>query len=186
MSSTTSPSTTSASSTSKTALANRPLHEHPLGALVVGTILLFFALWGISVQLTTSEAWFLGRSVTTSIVPYFGILGQPVLFVEGHLSGIELEAFTYAWGVEVVQFFLSTGLVFAMLKHNRVVSWICLIGCLAVMVLDSLSDFFFNVAANGWQQAGFTLVVFLMAFGLTYYALHLILVKGILAWIKHP
>jgi hypothetical protein len=184
--STTSSTSTTNTGTSKAAVANKPLHEHPVGALVVGLLLLFFALWGISVQLTTSEAWFMGRSVTTSIVPYFGILGQPVLLLQGRLSGLQLEAFTYAWGVEVVQFFLSTGLVFAMLKHNRVVSWICLIGCLAVMVLDSLSDFFFNAAANGWQQAGFTLVVFLMAFGLTYYALHLILVKGILAWIKHP
>lgn len=170
-------------SRSSRAARSGTLHDHPVGALLLGLGLLFFALWGVTVQLTTSEAWFMGHAVTTVITPYFGILTQPVAFVQGKLTGLQLEAFTYAWGVEVTQFLFSTGLVFATLRHNRVASWICLIGCVLIIVLDSVSDYLFNAAANGWQQAGFSLVVFLMAFGLTYYALHLILVKGLLgAW----
>lgn len=176
---------TSTSASSKTAVTCGAIHDHPLGALFLGAGLLFFALWGVTVQLTTSEAWFMGKSVTTSITPYFGILTQPVLFFQGKLTGLQLEAFTYAWGVEIVQFLFSTGLVFATLKHNRVASWICLIGCVAIMILDSASDYLFNAAANGWQQAGFSLVVFMMAFGLTYYALHLIIVKGLIGAWKH-
>src|SRR5581483_11683331 len=148
------------------------VHDHPVGAFLIGTGLLFFALWGITVQLTTSEAWFMGSSVTASIAPHFAILTQPVAFFQGTLTGLQLEAFTYAWGVEVIQFLFSTGLVFATLQQNRVASWMCLIGCVLIMLLDSVSDYLFNAAANGWQQAGFSLVVFLMAFGLTYYALH--------------
>ena len=171
-------------SSSTPAGSGSPVHsgltDHPIGALVLGVGLLFFALWGITVQLTTSEAWFAGSSVSANIAPHFGILAQPVAFFQRKLTGMQLEAFTYAWGVEVVQFLFSTGLVFATMRHNRVASWICLVGCLLIMLLDSISDYLFNAAANGWQQVGFSLVVFMMAFGLTYYALHLILVKGLL------
>jgi hypothetical protein len=161
------------------------LHDHPIGALLLGSLLVFFALWGVTVQLTTSEAWFMGQSVTDSIAPHFGILAQPVAFFQGKMTGLQLEAFTYAWGVETVQFLFSTGLVFATLKHNRVASWICLVGCVLIMLLDSVADYQFNSAANGWQQVGFSLVVFMMAFGLTYYALHLIIARGLIAaWQK--
>ena len=176
-------SATASGSSSKAAAQHGTLYDHPVGALHLGAGLLFFALWGVSVQLTTSEAWFMGSSVPATIAPHFGVLAQPVAFFQGKLTGLQLEAFTYAWGVEIVQFLFSTGLVFATLRHNRVASWICLVGCVLIMLLDSVADYLFNAAANGWQQVGFALVVFLMAFGLTYYALHLLLVKGLLgAW----
>lgn len=164
------------------------MHDHPIGAICLGVLLLFFALWGISVQLTTSEAWYMGSSITVTIAPYFGILSQPISFFNGTMNGMQMEAFTYAWGMEVIQFLFSTGLVFTTIKHNRVASWICILLCLAIMGLDSVADYKFNNAANGWQQMGFSLIVFMMAFGLTYYALHLIIAKGFIAgfhrWVK--
>lgn len=160
-------------------------YDYPLAAFLVGLGMLFFALWGITVQLTTSEAWYSGTSIAINIAPHFAVLAQPVDFFNGKMSGMQMQSFTYAWGVEVVQFLLSTGLMFALLKHNRFASWIC-IGCgLLIMLLDSIADYKYNNAANGWQQAGFTLVVFVMAFGVTYYALHLIIVNGIIAAIRY-
>lgn len=158
--------------------------EQPIAAILVGLGLLFFALWGVSVQLTTSEAWFLGSSVTVNIAPHFAILSQPLAFFNGQMTGMQMEAFTYAWGVEVVQFVLSTGLVFATLKHNRFTSWICIVCGVAIMFLDSVADYKFNGASNTWQQVGFSFILFMMAFGLTYYALHLIIGNGVIGGLR--
>lgn len=178
-------STSTATQGTTTVHKDAAMHDHPFGAILLGLLLLFFALWGVTVQLTTSEAWFMGSSLTVNIAPHFGILSQPVDFFQGTMNGMQMEAFTYAWGVEVVQFLFSTGLAFSTLRHNRVASWICIAGSVVIMLLDSISDYKFNNAANGWQQVGFSLIVFMMAFGLTYYALHLIVAKGIIGALRH-
>lgn len=176
--------TTTGAGTPAAAAAKGAMHDHPIGAILIGVLLLFFALWGVTVQLTTSESWYIhGASLAVSIAPHFGILLQPIAFFQGDIVGMQAESFTYAWGMEVVQFFFSTGLVFSTLKHNRVASWICIVCSVGIMLLDSVSDYQANGGANGWQQIGFTLIVFMMAFGLLYYALYLIVIKGIVAWI---
>ena len=165
---------------------SKGMHEHPIGALAIGLLILFFALWGVSVQLTTSEAWFThGAAVAISIAPHFSILAQPVDFFQGRITGIQSEAFTYAWGMEVIQFLFSTGVFFAFLRHNRLASWICIVLSVTIMILDSVADFQATAAASGWQQLGFTLIVFMMAFGLLYAALYLIIIKGILGLFRH-
>lgn len=174
-----------ATSSTQSAAKSGAMHDHPIGAILMGIIVLFFALWGVSVQLTTSEAWFMhGSSIAVSIAPHFSILAQPVDFLQGAMVGLQAESFTYAWGMEVVQFLFSTGFIFSMLKHNRVASWICIVCSVLIMVLDSVSDYQATSAANGWQQFGFTLIVFMMAFGLLYSALYLLIVKGIVPLIK--
>jgi hypothetical protein len=157
------------------------MHDHPVSAFIWGCVFLFPALCGITVQLTTSEAWFHGASVAVSIAPHFAILAQPRDFFQGHMSVADSEAFIYAFGIEAVQLLVATGFIVGTMAHNRFASWVFFIGSLVLVVLNSIADFKFNGAANGWQQAGFTVVLFVVSAGLTYYALHLILTKGILA-----
>lgn len=179
-------STTSTAASGSGGAKSGAMHDHPLGAILLGLVVLFFALWGVTVQLTTSESWFIhGSAIAVDIAPHFGVLAQPWDFFQGKMAGMQAEAFTYAWGSEVVQFLFSTGLVFSTLRHNRIASWICIVASVAIMILDSVSDYFANNAANGWQQLGFTVIVFMMAFGLLYYALHLLIAKGIIAAIHH-
>lgn len=161
--------------------SHQPMHAHPFGAIALGLFILFFALWGITARITTTEAWFLHNSLSTTIAPHFSVLLQPWEFFQGNITGIQLEAFTVAWGIEVLQFFLSTGLLFAFMEHNRVVSWICIICIGLIMILGSVTDYLFNVSTDGLLQATFALVVFMMDFALTYAALHLIIAKGFIA-----
>lgn len=162
-----------------------PFHDYPIGALAGGLVILFFALWGLSTQLATSEAWYENLSAASvSLAPHFAILAQPWDYFQGRMNGLQMQAFTWAWGVEVVQFLVSTGLLFSTFRHNRFVSWICVVGGVLIMIFDSVADYLFNRTANAWQQLGFTIIIFLMAFGLMYYALHLIIVKGIITAIR--
>jgi hypothetical protein len=162
-----------------TATHGGSMHDHPIGALSLGLGILFFALWGISVQLETSEAWYTGSQVTASLYPHFSVFGQLLDFFNGHLKdSAQMQAVTYAWGVEILQFVFSIGIELP--KHNRLFNWIFWIGNVTTIGLNSLSDYFFNSAANPWQQIGFTLVTFLLSFGLLYCALHLLIRKGII------
>lgn len=160
------------------------MFDTPLGAFLLGIIVLYFALCAISVSLTTSQSMFLMSSVSTEIAPHFSILAQPWDFFQGHMRGLMAEAFVYSWGVEMFQFIFSTGLIFAFHKHNRAWSWVCAIGGILIMILNAVANWNYNAAANGWQQAGFTIVLFLATFCFLYAALYLIIVKGILGALR--
>lgn len=160
------------------------LLDHPVPALLLGLVIGYMALCAITVDLTTSQSMFLIASVAVDIAPHFSILAQPVDFFQGHMKGLMAEAFVYSWGIEVFQFMFSTGFVFMVHKHNRAWSWICALGGILIMALNAIANWKYNAAANGWQQAGFTLVLFFATFGLLYAALYLIVVKGFLGALR--
>lgn len=174
-------SSSSSSSTPGPRSRTPNIHEWPLTYLVMGILVGIFGLWGFSVQILTSEAWFSGKHVAMSLLPHFGVMAQVFSIFMGNMSQSEMITYTWGWGVQVVQLLCSVGLEWP--KHNRFWDILFSVLIFATIALNSLADFFFGGMGGFWQQVGFALICFLMSFSVGKIAIHFI-VKGIMGLLR--
>jgi hypothetical protein len=147
-----------------------------------GAVLGYFWLWGNTVQLATSEAWFFHLNNVT-LAPHFSIVLQVTDFWSGFNSQ-DTIAYTWAWGIQVLLLVFSIGIEWPMQTPagQTRARWFKY-GTLVCVVLNSLADFFFSAVYGFWEQLAFVGITLMMSVYFGLLGLHLILtgLKEILA-----
>lgn len=149
-------------------------HVWPIFKVGAGTALGYFWLWGNSVQIATSEAWFSHlKGVTLS--PHFGIIMQVTDFWNGFASE-NVIAYTWAWGIQVLLLVFSIGIEWPVFTPAGIARarWFKY-GSLACIALNCLADFFFASNYGFWEQLAFTGITLMMSFYFGLLGLNLIL-----------
>lgn len=149
-------------------------HVWPVFKVFAGGALGYFWLWGNTVQLGTSEAWFLHQN-GVSLAPHFSIILQITDFWTGFNPQYTI-AYTWAWGIQVLMLVFSIGIEWPVdTQAGRTRARWFKYGTIVCVVLNSLADFFFSNTFGFWEQLAFVGITLMMScyFGLL--GLHLIL-----------
>lgn len=158
------------------------MFDHPLACLLIGLLIVLpFALLGVSSQVATSEAMG-GISTSLQDIAHFKVFTQLADIWNGHYTNFQFFVYVYSWGVQVIQFVLSIGIEWP--KHNKAFARIFLWGGISTVVLNSVADFIYFSHQGLLAQVGWTLVSFMLSFGLLHVALFLIIRKGVIAWVR--
>lgn len=149
-------------------------HVWPVFKMFAGGALGYFWAWGNTVQLATSEAWFLHLKGVV-LAPHFTIIWQVTDFWSG-FDPKYVIAYTWAWGIQVLMLVFSIGIEWpvrtpAGLRRARLFKY----GTLICIVLNSLADFFFSSSFGIWEQLAFVGITLMMSFFFGLLGLNLIL-----------
>jgi hypothetical protein len=118
----------------------------------------FWAL-GTSVQVLTSEAWMMGKTMDRISFNAFGQLWDAA---HGNLPGDILIPFLFGWGVQMALIVSAVGVE---LPRKPAWRWWLSAGTSALLiVVNSCGDFASSEFYGFWGQCGFTLVVFFLTF----------------------
>ena len=170
------------SSTSAQAAKHAGMFDHPGSAIPVGLLLLFFAVWAMSLDVTVTESVLQGVPGTAlTIAPHFSVFGQWWDVFQGTLRGIQLQTDTVSWLIEVLQFVVTCLEEILHRGANRVLRWVLWIGAGATTLLNFVANVLCNPFTNPWLQTITALVLSLGSFSLIYLSLHLIIRRGIVA-----
>lgn len=159
----------------KTSLNAQP-HKHvwPIFKVLAGGALGYFWLWGNTVQLATSEAWFEHLS-GVSLTPHLSIIMQVVDFWNGFAAEHTI-AYTWAWGIQVLLLVFSIGIEWPINTPAGLVRarWFKY-GSVVCIILNSLADFFFSSQYGFWEQLAFAGITLMMSFFFGLLGLQLVL-----------
>ena len=134
-------------------------HWPPLVYVILGIALGGIWALGTSVQVLTSEAWMMEKSMNQINFSAFGQLWQ---VVRGQLPAAMLVPFMFGWGVQFALIVASIGIELP--RHpawRYYLAWVAVIGLIAV---NSCGDYVSSSQYGFWGQSGFTLVVFFVTF----------------------
>lgn len=149
-------------------------HVWPIFKVFAGSVLGYFWLWGNTVQLGTSEAWFLHLD-SVSLSPHFSIILQVSDFWSGFPAQYTI-AYTWAWGIQVLLLVFSIGMEWPVqTPEGRARARWFKYGSIICIVLNSLADFFFSSSFGFWEQLAFVGITLMMSFYFGLLGLHLIL-----------
>jgi hypothetical protein len=138
----------------KVSSAQPPLVYAGLGCVCAG----FWAL-GTSVQVLTSEAWMMGKTMDKISFTAFGQLWDAAF---GLLPADMLVPFLFGWGVQMALVVSSIGVE---LPRRPAWRWWLSAGSCGVLILaNSCGDFASSAKYGFWGQCGFTSVVFFLTF----------------------
>lgn len=131
----------------------------PLVYVLIGVAL--FGVWalGTSVQVLTSEAWMMGKSMSEINFTAFGQLWQAI---RGQLPADMLVPFMFGWGVQFALIIASIGIELPRRPAWRY--WTALSIVIGLIGVNSCGDFVSSAQFGFWGQSGFTLVVFFVTF----------------------
>jgi len=141
-------------------------HWPPLVYVILGFALGGIWALGTSVQVLTSEAWMMEKSMNQINFSAFGQLWQ---VVRGHLAPEMLVPFMFGWGVQFALIVASIGIELP--RHpawRYYLAWVAVIGLIAV---NSCGDYVSSNTYGFWGQCGFTLVVFFVTFCMLLFAI---------------
>jgi hypothetical protein len=149
-------------------------HVWPIFKVFAGGALGYFWLWGNTVQLATSEAWFNHLSGVT-LTPHFGIIMQVADFWNG-FDAQNTIAYTWAWGIQVLLLVFSIGIDWPTnTPQGKARAQWFKYGSIVCIALNSLADFFFSSQYGLWEQLAFTGITLMMSVFFGLLGLHLIL-----------
>jgi len=126
------------------------------------------AVWalGTSVQVLTSEAWIMHKSMNQIGFTAFGQLFDAC---SGNLAPDMWIPFTFGWGVQFALIVASIGIELPRDPEWRYwLAWGAILGLIAV---NSCGDFSSSASYGFWGQCGFTLVVFFVTFCMGLFAI---------------
>jgi hypothetical protein len=163
----------------------------PIVLLAAGIVVAGFYVWGNLTQIQTSEAWILQSHAALSLVPRFDLFGQIKDFFTGQLSGSNLVADTWGWGIQIVLLVCSIGIerpqLFIHRKYNSKLTFSDSVAktarrrgaifktlAFAMIVLNSIADFNYSSHAGVWSQIAFSAITLMMSFFFGLIAYHLI------------
>lgn len=141
-------------------------HWPPLVYYLVGAALGGIWALGTSVQVLTSEAWMMGKSMNQI---NFTAWGQLYDAATGHLAPDMYVPFMFGWGVQFALIIASIGIELPRDPIWRFyLAWVVVIG---LIVVNSCGDWNGSSQYGPWGQAGFTLVVFFVTFCVLLFAI---------------
>lgn len=126
------------------------------------------AVWalGTSVQVLTSEAWIMHKSMSDINFTAFGQLWDAC---QGNLTSDMWIPFIFGWGVQFALIVASIGIELPKEPEWRYwLAWGAIIGLIAV---NSCGDFASSASYGFWGQCGFTLVIFFVTFCMGLFAI---------------
>ncbi len=135
------------------------IHWSPFVYVALGVVL--SAIWalGTSVQVLTSEAWMMGKTMREINFTAFGQLWEAC---SGHLTSEMWVPFVFGWGVQIALIVASIGIELPRDPEWRYwLAWISIIGLIGV---NSCGDFASSAQYGFWGQLGFTIVIFFVTF----------------------
>jgi hypothetical protein len=137
---------------------NNPQHT-PIVYLLLGLVCGGFWALGTSVQVLTSEAWMMGKTMDKISFNAFGQLWDAA---HGLLPGSMLIPFLFGWGVQMALVIASIGVELPRYPWWR---WYLAVGsCVVLIIANSCGDFASSALYGFWGQCGFTAVVFFLTF----------------------
>lgn len=138
----------------------------PLVYVLLGFVLAGIWALGTSVQVLTSEAWFMGDDLKAIDFNAFGQLWDAA---HGHLPPSMLAPFIFGWGVQFALIVASIGIELPRYPAWRYyASWTAVIGLIAI---NSCGDFASSVQYGIWGQCGFTVVILFITFCMGLFAI---------------
>src|SRR5260370_36398532 len=141
-------------------------HWPPLVYVIIGLALGGISALGTSVQVLTSEAWMMGKTMNQIDFTAFGQLWQAV---RGELPPEMYVPFIFGWGVQFALIVASIGIELP--PHPRwryYLAWAAVIGLIAI---NSCGDFASSAKYGVWGQWGFTFVIFFITFCMLLFAI---------------
>lgn len=143
-------------------VANQP----PLVYLLVGFGLLGIWALGTSVQVLTSEAWMMGKTMNQI---NFTAFGQLIDAATGHLQPEMYIPFIFGWGVQFALIVASIGIELP--KEPAWRYWLAWTAVFGLIGVNSCGDFASSSKYGIWGQCGFTLVVLFITFVVLLFAI---------------
>lgn len=133
--------------------------QPPIVYLLVGLVCGGFWALGTSIQVLTSEAWMLHKTMDEIS---FNAFGQVWDACQGHLPGSMLVPFLFGWGVQMALIVSSVGVELP--RHPEWRWWLAAGSCAVLIITNSCGDFASSAEYGFWGQCGFTAVVFFLTF----------------------
>lgn len=128
-------------------------NHHPIFAIVLGIGMVFIFLWGLMLQIQTSEAMLLGQSSVVVSFSNWGILSQiPDMISNKYAFGTAMAVFL-AWAIEFAYF---TALIFhekskSVVGASGAVHVKCWdVGILLCVIYNMISDFNCGTLGSGF------------------------------------
>ena len=141
-------------------------HWPPLVYVVMGLALGGIWALGTSVQVLTSEAWMMGKSMRQID---FTAFGQLVQAIRGQLDPDMLVPFMFGWGVQFALIVTSIGIELP--PHPQWRYWLAWIATIGLIGVNSCGDYASAAQYGTWGQLGFTLVIFFVTFCMLLFAI---------------
>lgn len=141
-------------------------HWPPLVYVIMGVALGGIWALGTSVQVLTSEAWMMHRTMNQINFTAFGQLYQAAT---GSLPSDMYIPFIFGWGVQFALIVASIGIELP--PHPRwryYLAWAAVIGLIGI---NSCGDFSSSEKYGTWGQWGFTFVIFFVTFCMLLFAI---------------
>lgn len=133
--------------------------QPPVVYLFLGLVCGGFWALGTSIQVLTSEAWMMHKTMDEISFSAFGQLWDAV---HGHLPGAMLVPFLFGWGVQMALIVSSVGVELP--RHPEWRWWLAAGSCAVLIIANSCGDFSSSAEYGFWGQCGFTAVVFFLTF----------------------
>ncbi len=141
-------------------------HWPPLVYILLGLALGGIWALGTSVQVLTSEAWMMHRSMHQID---FTAFGQLVQAITAQLDPDMLVPFIFGWGVQFALIVTSIGIELP--PHPRWRYWLAWIATIGLIGVNSCGDYASSGQYGPWGQLGFTLVIFFVTFCMLLFAI---------------
>ncbi|TMC19240.1 MAG: hypothetical protein E6J34_15485 [Chloroflexi bacterium] len=140
--------------------------QPPIVYGLLGIVCLAFWGLGTSVQVLTSEAWMMGRTMDKIS---FTAFGQLYAAFAGQLAAAMMIPFLFGWGVQLALIVSSIGVELPRKPEWR--WWLAVGSCFVLIAANSCGDFAGSAQYGIWGQFGFTAVVFFLTFVMMLFAI---------------
>jgi hypothetical protein len=141
-------------------------HWPPLVYVILGIALGGIWALGTSVQVLTSEAWMMGKSLSAID---FTAFGQLIQAARGQLPTEMLVPFAFGWGVQFALIVASIGVELP--RHPQWRFWLATIAVIVLIAVNSCGDYVSSSQYGFWGQVGFTAVIFFITFCMLLFAI---------------
>jgi hypothetical protein len=142
------------------------VHWPPLVYVLIGIALGGIWALGTSVQVLTSEAWMMHRSLHQI---GFTAFGQLVQALQGQLDPTMFVPFIFGWGVQFALIVTSIGIELP--PHPIWRYWLAWIATIGLIGVNSCGDYASSSQYGFWGQLGFTIVIFFVTFCMLLFAI---------------
>jgi len=133
--------------------------QPPLVYLGLGLVTGGFWALGTSVQVLTSEAWMMHKTMDHIS---FNAYGQLWDACHGNLPGNMIAPFFFGWGVQLALIVASVGIEVPQKPAWRY--WLAAGSCTVLIIANSCGDFASTAEYGFWGQLGFSAVIFFLTF----------------------
>ncbi len=140
--------------------------QPPIVYALLGLVCGAFWLLGTSVQVLTSEAWMMRKTMDTVSFTAFGQLWDAAW---GHLPSGMLIPFVFGWGVQMALVVASVGVELPRRPAWR--WWLSVGSCAVLIIANSCGDFASSAQYGWWGQWDFTAVIFFLTFVMLIFAI---------------